>query len=169
MKFDDIYYRDLEWQLANGMLLHADASRFPVSEILPVLTQANADDFAGLSYGFKREITVKPSANRWAFKGKIWILTDGRTISAGEISAATAKESGFATVVGENTGGAFGGYTAAFVDLPNTGIIMRYDYGYITDLHGRSIEEHGVAPNIYNRPGLDAYQTVMALIAEGNY
>ena len=169
MMFDDIYYRDLQWQLANGLLLHADAPRFPVSDILPSLTHANAEDFASLSYGFKREITVTPSANRWAFNGKIWILTDRYSISAAEISSAVAKESGFATLVGEPTGGAFGGYTAAFINLPNTGIIMRYDYGYVTDLQGRSIEELGVAPDIYNRPGMDAFQTVMSLIAEKNY
>ncbi|MCL2816402.1 MAG: S41 family peptidase [Oscillospiraceae bacterium] len=169
LMFDELYYRDLQWQSANGLVLHADAPRFHVGDILPSLTHANAADFADISYGFKREITVTPSANRWEFKGKIWILIDGRSISATEISAALAKESGFATLVGESTGGMFGGYTAAFIGLPNTGAIIRYDYGYVTDLNGRAIEEFGVAPNIYNRPGMDALETVLALISEGNY
>jgi len=168
LMFDDFYYRDLKWQAANGLrgFLGADAP-VSVGDILPALTNANADDFAGLDYGFKRELKVEPSAARWKFNGRIWILIDGRSISAAEISALLAKESGFATIVGTPTGGMFGGYTAAFVGLPNTGAIVRYDYGYVTDLRGRSIEELGVAPDIYNRPGMDALETVLALISEG--
>ena len=165
LMFDDIYRRDLQWQLENGLLLHADDSRFPVCEILPYLTGADADDFASLCYGFKREITVAPAANRWEFDGKIWILIDGGAYSAAEISAALAKESGFATLVGQPTFGSFGGYTAAFISLPNTGVIIRYDYGYVTDLQGRSLEEFGITPDIYNRPGMDALATVLALIS----
>ena len=171
LMFDDFYYRDLQWQSAHGLrgFLDADTPLLSVNDIFPSLIHANADDFADLSYGFKRELTVTPSANRRAFDGKIWILIDGRSISAAEISAALAKESGFATLVGTPTGGMFGGYTAAFIGLPNTGAIIRYDYGYVTDLHGRSIEELGVAPDIYNRSGMDALETVLALISEGNY
>ena len=169
LMFDGIYYRDAKWQAANGLILHTDAPRFPVSDILPYLPHANAADFARLSYGFKREVIVNPSASRWEFDGKIWILIDGRTFSASEISALLAKESGFATLVGAPTGGIFGGYTAAFIGLPNTGVIIRYDYGYVTDLQGRSLEEFGVEPHIRNRPGMNALETVLALIAEGNY
>ena len=165
--FDELYYRDLQWQIANNLTLHRDAPRFPIGELLPDLPYANADDFAELSYGIKREITVQPSAERLAFDGKIWLLVDRLSFSASEISAALAKESGFATLVGESTGGIFGGYTAAFIGLPNTGAIIRYDYGYATDLQGRSLEEFGVSPHIFNRPGMDALQTVLALIAEG--
>ena len=169
LQFDDIYSRDVQWQVDNGLTLHTDAPRFSVNDILPSLTNANADDFASLKYGFKREITVTPSANQWAFDGKIWVLIDGRSYSAAEISAAIAKESGFATLVGEPTFGSFGGYTAAFINLPNTGIIIRYDYGYVTDLQGRSLEEYGITPHVTNRPGMDALSTALALIAEGNY
>ena len=169
LQFDDIYSRDVQWQVDNGLTLHTDAPRFSVGDILPSLTNANAEDFASLKYGFKREITVTPSASQWAFDGKIWVLIDGRSYSAAEISAAIAKESGFATLVGEPTFGSFGGYTAAFINLPNTGIIIRYDYGYVTDLQGRSLEEYGITPHITNRPGMDALSTALALIAEGNY
>ena len=166
MMFDDIYYRDLQWQIYNGLVFHTDAPRFTVDDLLPSLTQANTADFDGLSYGFKRELTVNPSPNRWEFKGKVWILIDRRAYSAAEISAAIAKETGFATLVGDSTFGSFGGYTAAFISLPNTGIIIRYDYGYTTDLQGRSFEEFGIAPHITNRSGMDALQTALALITE---
>ena len=164
--YDNIYYRDLQWQIANGLVLHTDAPRFLAADMLPYLTDANMGDFARLIYGFKRELTVNPSEERWAFKGRVWILIDKGAYSAAEISAAIAKESGFATLVGDSTFGSFGGYTASFISLPNTGIIIRYDYGYVTDLQGRSLEEFGVTPHIFNRPGMDALATTLALIAE---
>jgi len=166
MLYDEIYLRDLQWQSANRLVLHADDPRFPTDEILPSLTEHNAADFAELSCGFRRGISVLPSADRRAFRGRVWILIDGRSISAAEISAALAKESGFATLVGAPTGGMFGGYTAAFIGLPNTGAIIRYDYGYVTDLRGRPLEELGVAPDVYNFPGMDALETALALIGE---
>lgn len=169
LMFDELYYHDLQWQIANGLVLHTDAPRFPVSEILPSLPYANADDFAYLKHGFQRQVVVHPAANRWAFDGKIWLLIDGLSFSASEIAAGLAKESGFATLVGTNTGGIFGGYTAAFIGLPNTGVIIRYDYGYVTDSQGRALEEVGIAPHIRNRAGMNALETVLALIAEGNY
>jgi hypothetical protein len=167
MMFDDIYSRDLHWQVNNGLVLHTDAPRFSVSDILPSLTHANADDFKSLKYGLKRNITVNPAANRWAFNGKVWLLIDRGMYSAAEISAAICKDTGFATLVGASTFGSFGGFTAAFISLPNTGIIIRYDYGYVTDLQGRSLEETGITPHINNRAGMDALQTALALIAEG--
>jgi len=39
------------------------------------------------------------------------------------------------------------------------------DIGSFTDDYGRSIEEHGVAPDIRNFPGMDALETVLAIIA----
>jgi hypothetical protein len=166
--FDDIYVRDAEWQIKHGIdEIFRDGPRFPAVDKLSTLPRANSDDFIGIDYGFLREIAVTPSSNPWPFDGKVWVLIDGLSISAAEISAAVAAESDNVTLVGSPTAGIFGGYTAAFVCLPNTGIIIRYDYGYVTDLQGRSIEEFGIAPHVYNRSGMDALQTVLALIHEG--
>ena len=170
LMFDEFYYLDAKWQSENGLAnLYTDGPRLSVRSMVDRLPEANPDDFRYLEIGFMREITVEPSINPADFRGKIWILIDGSSLSAAEISAALAGNSGFATLVGSPTAGIFGGYTAAFVSLPNTGMIVRYDYGYVTDLNGRSFEEFGVMPHISNRPGMDALATVLALIDEGSY
>jgi len=170
LMFDEFYYLDAKWQAENGLAnLYRDGPRFSVRSMIHTLPYANPDDFRYLEIGFMREITVMPSRNPADFRGKVWVLIDGGSLSATEISAALAGQSGFATLVGSPTAGIFGGYTAAFVSLPNTGMIIRYDYGYVTDLEGRSLEEFGVMSHVSNRPGMDALATVLALIDEGNY
>ena len=62
-----------------------------------------------------------------------------------------------------------GGGTASFVGLPNSGIIVRYDYGLLTDTEGRVLEEARVAPHIANLWRMDALQSVLALIGDGDY
>ena len=67
--------------------------------------------------------------------------------------------------MGDTTGGGFGGPRVA-VPMPNTGVIFYFDMFYITDARGRPIEA-GTDPHFFNRPGMDALETVLALIAEG--
>jgi len=50
--------------------------------------------------------------------------------------------------------------------MPNTGIIFYFDIFYVTDSRGRPLEA-GTIPHFFNRPGMDALETVLALIAEG--
>jgi hypothetical protein len=70
---------------------------------------------------------------------------------------------GFATVVGEPTAGVTG-VMHTFAALPTTGILFRIDMSYTVDSRGISIEEHGVVPQIANAPGMDALETVLAII-----
>ncbi|MCL2168530.1 MAG: S41 family peptidase [Defluviitaleaceae bacterium] len=98
------------------------------------------------------------------FDGKIWILVDERTASAAEYAAMYAMLANFATVVGSPTRGVTGGGLAAFVPLPNTGLVIRYDFGFFIDSYGRAIDEYGAQPNYLNLPNMDALQTVMYLI-----
>jgi C-terminal processing protease CtpA/Prc len=95
------------------------------------------------------------------------MLTDQTMGSAAQAAAWYAKETGQITLVGNTTGGAFGGpRTMAF--MPNTGIIFYFDIFYITDAKGRPLEA-GTIPHHFNLPGMDALETVLALIDEGNY
>jgi len=73
----------------------------------------------------------------------------------------------FATVVGTPTRGVTGGGMVGFFALPNTGIVVRYDFGLFVDQYGRAIDEFGVFPHYFNRPGLNALQTTIQLIHEG--
>jgi len=56
-----------------------------------------------------------------------------------------------------------------YISLPNTGIVVRFGVAYYTDPTGRPLQGYGIQPHLPNRPGLDALETVLALIAEGNY
>ena len=126
----------------------------------------NADDLGMLDYAVVWYATIYPSDESIGFEGYVWLLVDGYSASASAVITQAALTTGFATVVGENTSGVMGSMTS-FVILPNTGIIFRIDIGYLTDSYGRSLEEYGIAPNIRNRAGLDALETVLELIAEG--
>ena len=103
----------------------------------------------------------------------IWVLIDGETASAAEHFPAFFKQMDMAVLVGENTRGipsSLGGTLfRAGISLPNSGIYITYDFGYLTDAFGNALEGYGVTPHYFNRPGMDALETVLAMIEEGNY
>ena len=148
------------------------------SEIMETssLPYLNPEDLRNLGYGirfntslgnieeghFRREgVTVEPVP----FRGQIWLLTNERNFSAASLFARHAKYMDFAILVGEPTGG---GYTSTVVTsfvLPHTGVILRLDIDYLTDQYGRLLEEFPTTPHYANRPGLDALETVLQMIA----
>ena len=156
--------------ISNGHLVIPSDYR-PVSEILEAhdLPELNALDFNRLHYGVASGTgRIQPNRNHFdfevAFPGKIWLLTDQRMGSAAQLAAWISMESGFATHVGETTGGNFGGLRTLAL-LPNTGIAIYFDVFYITDERGRPLEA-GTIPHYFNLPGMDALETVLALIEE---
>ena len=146
-----------------------------IKEDLPLLS---ADDLQELAYGVKFNTSIgniewhhinKSGLQNMAdypFDGKIWLLTNGNNYSASALFARHAKEMDFATLVGEPTGGAYSTYAANF-NLPNTGIVLRWDIDYLTDSEGRSLNEFPTTPHYNNNPGMDALETVLQLIEEG--
>ena len=147
----------------------ADRAFTPIDEFLSglYLPDLNVADMERMEYGFRVRTTVSPHRlhlfdNEPAFGGEIWLLTGVLTGSAAQISAWIARETGFATLVGEVTGGNFGGHRT-MVALPNSGIVFTMDTMYITDEWGRPLEA-GTLPHYFNREGMDALETVLALI-----
>lgn len=69
--------------------------------------------------------TIKPK-DPIDFRGKIYLLVDYRVYSSSESFAAFCKDSGFATLVGETTGGDGIGIDPLFFSLPNSGIVIRF-------------------------------------------
>ena len=126
----------------------------------------NQDDLEMLDNVVVWRHQILPASNERMFDGKIWVLVGPRSQSATEAVSIFIRETGFATLVGEPTGGIMGGMSA-YVLLPNSGIVVRYDLGLMTDPNGRSYEEFGVQPHYFNRAGMDALDTVLALIREG--
>ena len=133
------------------------------------LQELNMDDMQRMDYGFRASVSVSPRRlSRFdyqpAFTGNIWMLTGPGMASASQISAWIAKESGFATLVGDITGGVFGG-TRTIATLPNTGIAFQMDLFYMTDGYGRPFEA-GTIPHYFNRERMCALETVLAMIEE---
>jgi len=127
----------------------------------------NMDDLEHLAYMAKRTDFLIPSHNGFPFNGKVWLLVDRATASAGDAAALAIMTSEFATVVGSPTAGITPSTLSVYhFFLPNTRTQLRLDVVYVTDMYGRSIVEFGVIPHYLNRPGMDALQTVLAMIEE---
>ena len=158
-----------------GVPRSMDRSWRPVAELIEAfdLPDLNLSDMERMDYGIRIQTTVEPRAHyprmclEPTFQGKIWLLTSPFVGSAAELSAWATRETGFATIVGEVTGGAFGGQST-IITLPNSGIAFSMDLNYVTDRYGRPLEA-GTIPDIFNHDGMDALQTVLALIAAGEY
>ncbi|MCL2855298.1 MAG: S41 family peptidase [Defluviitaleaceae bacterium] len=137
-----------------------------------VLSQEIITDLRQMDMYMPRTHTAHPNPNRRApFDPKIWLLTDMNNFSAAQHIAAFFHQTGFATLVGNTTGGMavyMDSFPSHFFTLPNTGFMVRYDPLYIISADGRPWE-YGTAPHHFNRDGMNALQTVLALIAEGNY
>jgi hypothetical protein len=146
----------------------------PITEILEEydLPQLNPQHTTRIQYGFPVQYSMDPiplNRTQPEFDGKVWILTGPTTGSGGHIASWLAKDSGFATLVGQNTGGSFGGHflrSKTFPALPNSKILITFDVYYITDRYGYGLEA-GVTPHYRSRPGMGALETTLALIAEG--
>jgi len=145
--------------------IEADLGKRPVGEILSDfdLPHFNMADAERLHYGIHSQLRIQP-ARLAAFDGTIWVLIGPGMWSASQIAAWIAKESGVATLVGEITSGHYGG-PRTMVALPNSGIVFMMDVFYVTDHHGRPLEA-GTIPHYFNRPGMDALETVLAMIEE---
>jgi len=136
-----------------------------------MLPDLDPDDAAMLGSGaFNHWMTFSPTARRSPFKGQIWILIDEGTGSASEVFSILARQAGIARIVGEQSRGNYsksrGQGSLFFLGLPNTGIVVTWDPVYFTDSRGRHAHEHYVVPDHVNRPGMDALETVLAIIAE---
>jgi len=131
----------------------------------------NMDDIERMDYGIRTRMDVHPNT-QWQilfdggplFNGKIWVLIGTHTTTGGEIAARAIQQAGIATLVGGITGGMYGGPRTMFA-LPYTGIAFQMDVFYTTDGTGRPFES-GTVPDIFNRPGMNAFETVLAVIAE---
>jgi len=153
----------------------------PLFEILEMnhLPYLNEQDKPFLSYGFRINVNVNNinlnssrststlNISRIPFTGKIWILTSSRNYSASAVFANIAKDTGFATLVGEQVAGGLTATGPYHVTLPNTGIVVGWDRDYLTDQYGRALNEFLPTPHYFNKEGRDALETVLQLIDVG--
>lgn len=107
------------------------------------------EDLNDFSFYAKNEIDIKP-AGKEGFAGKIYLLVDSNVYSAAEGLASFCKNTGLASLVGEETGG--DGITLGVLNdvMPNSGLVFSYTntLGYTED--GKINEEENTHPDIYS-------------------
>ena len=92
----------------------------------------------------RRPMTIVPRGGE-VYRGRVAILTDGLTRSAGEIFTAGLQDLGRARVFGQRTAGAV--LPAKVLRLPN-GDGFEYVIANFTTPKGRVLEGHGVQPDV---------------------
>jgi hypothetical protein len=98
-------------------------------------------------YYASNSISYSP-INSIGFNGKIYLIVDSGVFSSAEAFAVFAKDTGFATLVGDKTSGDGIGFDPAFCTLPNSGYVFRFplEMGLTSD--GTSNFEHKTEPDI---------------------
>jgi C-terminal processing protease CtpA/Prc len=114
------------------------------SENLKNLPPELKKDFKYYSTGTAR---VEPK-NSIGFNGRIYMLIDDGVFSSSEAFASFAKGTGFATLVGETTGGDGIGSDPAVCVLPNSGYIFRFTKEMGLNPDGSSNFEYKTQPDI---------------------
>lgn len=98
-------------------------------------------------YYKESELTVIQK-NPVGFKGKIYLLVDRNVYSSSEMFASFAKNTGFATLVGETTGGDGIGTDPLFYSLPESGYLMRFPIVMGLTADGSCEDEHKTVPDV---------------------
>lgn len=98
-------------------------------------------------YYSKNIMEIKPNEDSIKFKGNIYLLVDKNVYSSSEVFASFAKQTGFATLIGERTGGDGIGSDPLLDMLPNSGYVFRFskDMGVTAD--GTCNEEFKTEPD----------------------
>lgn len=103
-------------------------------------TQPPEYNHAGPDY----DLTIN---DKFAFDGPVAVLTDGRTISAGDYFARAVALGTDAVLVGTPTSGAYGGSGATFPIAGELGLVAAYDPFRCNDALGDPLETRGVEPH----------------------
>ena len=91
-------------------------SDYAASELTPEqvqniadMTNIQQDDWADLTLAREIVVNIEPKADAEHFKGQIWLLVGPQVYSSAESFAVFCKQTGFATLVGQPTGGSNSG------------------------------------------------------------
>ena len=105
--------------------------------------ELNLDKYKDNSLSISAESSIEPN-NR---EIKKWVLISGNTYSSADSFAQFCKETNWACLVGDSTGGAGGGMTPILELLPNTGLLVRFSIDVVIDDDKLNVVE-GTSPNI---------------------
>lgn len=133
---------------------------------LPPLPALVESDVSGLDKAFQETIRVDKTEEQPLFTGQFWLLCDRDSYSASEYFLSFAKRTGFARIVGEESGGDGSCVVTIYSLLPNSGLLVRYNVLYGLNPDGSCSEEHATAPDVPVTPGEDALSRCLELIKE---
>jgi len=130
-------------------------------DLLPYINKLDKDGVYKTSISWEGKVKQHklPNPDKSVFKGKIYVLTDGRTYSAGATVARNLREYGNAVLIGEEAGSRYEGFVAGSKNslvLPNSGLrinVPRYAYRFPEseaqpELNRGALPDHAVKPNI---------------------
>lgn len=118
-----------------------------ISELDPrKFPEAGPEVFTKFDKYISNAVTYAPK-NSLGYSGNIYVLVSGRVYSASEGFASFCKDTGFATLIGQQTGGDGFGIDPALFCLPNSGIIGRYPLQYGMTPSGEASEEVKTQPD----------------------
>lgn len=143
-----------------------DFSEYQPINQLPNLPKLNEEDLSDLDIFLSDHYMVEPLAEEKMLQGKLWILVGERVFSSSEYAAMFSKATGFATLVGNTTGGDGIGVDPIPIVLPNSGLIVRYSPIYGVTPDGASSQEYGTDPDIFSAEGESALETCLRVINE---
>lgn len=101
-----------------------------------------------LDFDMKKYEIRNFSGEKVGFKGKVWLLADEGCYSASESFIVVSKQTGFATVIGTQSGGLGRGGQPWCFPLPNTGALIYYEPWYAVNDDGTCNQIIGTKPDI---------------------
>lgn len=120
------------------------------------------------------EVPIYPT-NQVNFKGKIFLLVDKDVYSAAEEFSQFCKDTGWATLVGENTGGGSVVMNPTIMALPNSSYLVRFPIDFTLNKDNTINEEVGTEPDIHVDASIGetyekdkAIQKVLQLVKEAD-
>lgn len=142
----------------------------PIEELdLDNLPNLKQEDLEGITYYTSMYVGTAGMnhPDTPAFSGKFWLLVGPNVYSASENFSILCKDTGFATLVGQTTGGDGIGIDPMVCVLPNSGIAYRFSTENGLNLDGSINEEMGTQPDIVVPENEDALEVCLRAIEEG--
>ena len=153
--FSYLYHDSFVYQEPIGIAFDAD-KQFSFDSLIQ-----NGDDISSFKSRIKQNkdgsiYLYSPNSklmksNKNSFEGNLYVLINGASFSATANLAANIKEKGFGTFVGEETGGAYEGYTAGErcnLLLPNSKLRLEIPLERTLNLVNDNKDGRGVQPDI---------------------
>lgn len=141
----DIARRFIDFHIKNTPTLNINRKDMLETEALPNLPNEVFEKFG--NYYINYTMIIEPAIDSIGFSGNIYLLVDRFVFSSAEMFAAFAKETGFATLVGETTGGDGLGTNPWLEVLPNSGFVARFPILMGTTSNGTVNEEFKTVPH----------------------